>query len=42
MALEAWARGLMRGVRLSTSAGWAEPFTDESTKHVSVWEKATA
>ncbi len=32
MALEAWARGLMRGVRLSTSAGWAELFTDESER----------
>jgi len=26
----AWARGFMRGVRLSTSAGWTELFTDES------------
>jgi uncharacterized protein len=26
----AWARGFKRGVRLSTSAGWAELFTDES------------
>jgi uncharacterized protein len=26
----AWARGFMRGVRLSTSAGWTELFTDET------------